>query len=148
VGGQSYIRTLSNDGATTIGNYTIVSSQGTSFATPMVSGVVALMFAVNGALTPAQVTAALQSSARPHPANTFCTTGSNVGKCGAGLLDADAALAAAIGTPASSTSTSTGSGGGGVVAARWCRERCLVAGDRCDGVRDTAAGGSEAVMTA
>ncbi|GAA7755232.1 hypothetical protein HpMS107_02920 [Helicobacter pylori] len=113
VGGQSYIRTLSNDGATTIGNYTIVSSQGTSFATPMVSGVVALMFAVNGALTPAQVTTALQSSARPHPANTFCTTGSNVGKCGAGLLDADAALAAAIGTPASSTSTSTGSGGGG-----------------------------------
>jgi len=118
-GGQSFIRTLSNDGATTVGNYTIVNSQGTSFSTPMVSGVVALMLSLNGSLTPAQVTTALRNSARPHPANTFCTTGNNAGSCGAGLLDADAALTAAVNTtaaPAPAPSSGGGGGGGGALA--------------------------------
>lgn len=120
-GGPSYIRTLYNDGAASPGAYTIVGSQGTSFAAPMVSGVVGLMLAVNPSLTPAQVTAVLKNTARPHPTNTFCTTGSNVGKCGAGLLDADAALAQAPNPPSSgsssgSTSGSSSGGGGGAVS--------------------------------
>ncbi|QUN29426.1 MprA protease, GlyGly-CTERM protein-sorting domain-containing form [Cupriavidus sp. KK10] len=107
----SVIRTLNNDGKTGLGNYVVTSSAGTSFAAPMVSGVVAMMFAVNGSLTPAQVTAALKASARPHPSGTYCTT--NPGVCGAGLLDADGALAAAAGTPPAQAAPAPGNGGGG-----------------------------------
>jgi serine protease len=73
---------------------------GTSMAAPHVAGTVALMLSVNQLLTPAQVTSYLQSSARPHPAHTVCTStdpngvNTNAGLCGAGLLDAAAALAA------------------------------------------------------
>ncbi|SPA49173.1 MprA protease, GlyGly-CTERM protein-sorting domain-containing form [Cupriavidus taiwanensis] len=112
----SVIRTLSNDGKTTLGNYVVASSAGTSFAAPMVSGVVSMMFTLNGSLTPAQVTAALKSSARPHPSGTFCTT--NPGVCGAGLLDADGALLAALGMPpaqAAPAPAADGGGGGGAV---------------------------------
>ena len=70
---ESFIRTLSNDGTTSLGNYNVINSQGTSFAAPLVSGVVSLMLAANPALTPAQVLATLKSSARPHPAGTYCT---------------------------------------------------------------------------
>lgn len=117
---QSYIRTLSNSGTTTATDYTVTASQGTSFAAPMVSGVISLMLTVNGALTPAQTISALKSSARPHPANTFCTM--QTGVCGAGLLDATAALNAAATTPATTTTpapSSSGGGGGGGAVAPW-----------------------------
>ncbi|MFJ4290016.1 MprA protease, GlyGly-CTERM protein-sorting domain-containing form [Cupriavidus sp. NPDC089707] len=107
---------LSNDGKTAPGNYVVTASNaGTSFAAPMVSGVVAMMFALNGSLTPAQVTAALKSSARPHPSGTYCAT--NPGVCGAGLLDADNALAAAVSAPpaAAAPAPSNDGGGGGAV---------------------------------
>ncbi|AGW89441.1 MprA protease, GlyGly-CTERM protein-sorting domain-containing form [Cupriavidus sp. DF5525] len=113
----SVIRTLSNLGQTSLGAYTVSSSQGTSFAAPMVSGVVAMMFAVNGALTPAQVTTALKASARPHPSGTFCTT--NPGVCGAGLLDADGALVAAGAAPAAAVAPAPSSGGGGGAMPVW-----------------------------
>ncbi|SPA40026.1 putative EXTRACELLULAR PROTEASE, subtilisin-like protein [Cupriavidus taiwanensis] len=111
----SVIRTTSNDGKTSLGNYVVASSAGTSFAAPMVSGVVAMMFTLNGSLTPAQVTAALKSSARPHPSGTFCTT--NPGVCGAGLLDADGALLTALGMPPvqAAPAPAADDGGGGAV---------------------------------
>jgi serine protease len=84
----SWIATLSNSGQTT---------PGASFAAPMVSGVVALMFAMNATLTPAQIVGALQRSARPNPVNTYCAT--NPGTCGVGLLDAAAALTAIVSPP-------------------------------------------------
>jgi len=133
-GGSSVIRTPSNAGTTTATTYLISNSAGTSFASPMVAGVVSMMFAVNVALTPAQVTAGLKSSARPHPANTFCTTGTNVGKCGAGLLDADGALAAAanpaaVAAPAPATpAASSGGGGGGGAMTPWSAGVLLVIG--------------------
>jgi serine protease len=65
---------------------------GTSMAAPHVSGVIALMLSMNGALTPTQITSMLRASARPHPAGSSCTLASNAGKCGAGILDAYAAL--------------------------------------------------------
>jgi serine protease len=90
---------------------------GTSFSAPLVSGTVALMLSANPALTNAQVKAALQGSARAfpfrgaladpgsaaiqacHAPNTsvqdqcYCTTST----CGAGMLDAASAVAAARG---------------------------------------------------
>ncbi|MBU68363.1 MAG: MprA protease, GlyGly-CTERM protein-sorting domain-containing form [Cupriavidus sp.] len=109
--GQSFIRTLSNTGTASPGAYTTTDSQGTSFAAPMVSGVAAMMLAVNPSLTPAQVTTVLKNTARAHPANTFCTASGNSGKCGAGLLDADAALALAPNPPAVGSSSGSSSGG-------------------------------------
>jgi serine protease len=63
--------------------------QGTSMATPHVAGVAALMLARNPALMPDQVEGLLKSSARPLPVS--CSQG-----CGAGLVDANAAVDAAI----------------------------------------------------
>ncbi len=110
---QSFIRTLTNAGMASPTTYITVGSQGTSFAAPMVSGVVAMMLAVNPALTPAQATLVLKNTARPHPAGSFCTLSANTGKCGAGLLDADQALAAAPNPPSTGTSSGGSSGGGG-----------------------------------
>lgn len=66
-----------------------VFSNGTSAAAPHVAGLVALMRAANGSLTPAQVEATLKSTAMTA---SRCTEG-----CGAGLVSAQAAVAAATG---------------------------------------------------
>ncbi|HEV8311854.1 MAG TPA: S8 family peptidase [Burkholderiaceae bacterium] len=84
-------------------------SVGTSFSAPLVSGTVALMLSQQPSLTPAAVIAALKSSARAFPTTgadagvtqcrapdstkqdeCYCTTTT----CGAGMLDAAAAVAA------------------------------------------------------
>ncbi len=90
-------------------------SVGTSFAAPLVAGTAALMLSVQPSLTPAQIKAVLQASARAFPSSgvaddpqagpiqqchaptssgqtqCYCTTST----CGAGMLDAGAAVAAA-----------------------------------------------------
>jgi serine protease len=110
---------------------------GTSFASPLAAGVAALMLSTNPALTAAQVRSFLQASARPFPAagadpgtpfcqapgateqdECYCTTAT----CGAGLLDARAAVqAAATGVPPVVTPPppSGGGGGGGALGAGW-----------------------------
>ncbi len=81
---------------------------GTSFSTPIVSGVAALMRAVNGNLTPAQLSARIQASATAFPPNTSglpvcpmvdastdecsCVQG----ECGAGMVNAFSAVKAAL----------------------------------------------------
>jgi serine protease len=83
---------------------------GTSFSAPLVSGTAALMLSANPSLTPAQVTSLLKSTARAFPTSgadsgvatchapdgtdqleCYCTTST----CGAGMLDAAAAVSAA-----------------------------------------------------
>lgn len=94
-------------------------SLGTSFSTPLVAGTVALMLSAQPTLTPAQILRALQAAARPFPimvdngvetpvpqcmAPQYDSTGNPVDQlecqcttdtCGAGMLDAGAAVAAA-----------------------------------------------------
>ncbi|MGO4263752.1 S8 family serine peptidase [Lysobacter sp. TAB13] len=68
----------------------IKSRVGTSVATPHVAGVAALILSAAPTKTPAQVEQILKSSARPIPLSK-CSKG-----CGAGLVDAAAAVAAAV----------------------------------------------------
>lgn len=74
---------------------------GTSMAAPHVAGVAALMLSRNPSLTPSQVKAFLQTYARPFPAMSACVGNPEyVNQCGAGLLDAEAAVVAAAVTAA------------------------------------------------
>jgi subtilisin family serine protease len=76
---------------------TYVYYQGTSMATPHVSGVVSLMYSYRPSLTPAQIRQILQCSVTPFPGGGTC----NTSICGKGILDARNALA----TPPISYST-------------------------------------------
>lgn len=69
--------------------------QGTSMATPVVSGVVSLMLAADaaGRLTPQNVREILRATARPFPEGTRCAADLR-GACGAGIVDAHAAVKA------------------------------------------------------
>ncbi|WP_240974588.1 S8 family serine peptidase [Crystallibacter degradans] len=85
----SGIASTLNDGATVPGAESYFYSQGTSMAAPHVAGVAALMIAGSGGtMTPAAVEQRLKDTARPLPG--VCTAG-----CGAGLVDAAAAVGSA-----------------------------------------------------
>jgi serine protease len=86
-----------NAGTSTPAGDTYAYYMGTSMATPHVAGVVALMLAKNPNLTPDDVAAKLKSTARAFPA--ACSG------CGAGIVDASAAVTAAIGTVVPTTPT-------------------------------------------
>ncbi len=72
---------------------------GTSMATPHVSAVAALMFAVKPTLTPAQVTSLMRQTAHPF-GGAGCPPG-----CGSGIVDAAKAVAAAAGATPTPTPT-------------------------------------------
>jgi serine protease len=88
-GGANSVLSTLNAGSTSPGADSYALYNGTSMATPHVSGVVALMLSVKPTLTPDQVTSILQSTARAFPAT--CS------QCGAGIVNASAAVDAAIG---------------------------------------------------
>jgi serine protease len=111
-------------------------SVGTSFAAPLVAGTAGLMFSAQPTLTPAQLRAQLQATARPFPTTggdngdgsvvpvctapatgvgqlqCYCTTG----LCGAGMLDAGAAVAAVAGSTARIALTTAAPTAGSAVA--------------------------------
>jgi serine protease len=82
---------------------------GTSFSAPIVSGIAALMKSVNNNLTPAQIIARMQAAATPFPAGAAgvptcpatdassgeCVCPNDRSQCGAGMVDALAAVEAA-----------------------------------------------------
>jgi len=87
--GAAILSTL-NAGTKSPGADSYAGYMGTSMATPHVAAVVALMLSKNPNLTPDDVEARLKSSARPFPAS--CSG------CGAGIVDASAAVDAAAGS--------------------------------------------------
>ncbi len=114
------------------GNSDNAANVGTSFASPMVAGVAALMLADTPGMTPSQIVARMQSSAHAFPTSssttsTKCvlastTTDSNgnytdtsqntecvctTATCGAGMVNAAAAVAAASGIFVQITTSST-----------------------------------------
>ncbi len=103
--------------------YNYVRYAGTSMAAPHVTGVASLMLSANPSLTPAQVLSKIQTTARafptPGPACTSppqasacnCTTA----LCGAGILDATAAVAAALNAGAALVSSANPAGAGTAV---------------------------------
>jgi len=97
-GGEKPVVSASNDilstlnnGTTTPGSDSYVFYHGTSMATPQVTGVVALMLSLKPTLKPDDVTYLLQSTTRQFPGD--CA------QCGAGILNARAAVDAATGSP-------------------------------------------------
>jgi serine protease len=89
--GRDGVISTVNAGRTTPAGDALAAFQGTSMAAPHVAGVAALMLSVNNALTPDQIEAAIKASARPVPAGVSCN------QCGAGVVDARAAVDAAAG---------------------------------------------------
>jgi serine protease len=90
-GGVNSVLSTLNAGQMGPGGDSYALYNGTSMATPHVAGVVALMLSVNNSLTPTQVTTLLQSTARAFPAT--CS------QCGSGIVNANAAVDAALGGP-------------------------------------------------
>lgn len=80
-----------NSGSNTPANDSYGFSQGTSMAAPHVAGVAALIKQVKPNATPDEIENILKSTTRAFPAT--CTS------CGTGIVDAAAAVAAAVGTP-------------------------------------------------
>jgi serine protease len=99
------IQSTLNTGFSTPQVPTYAYYQGTSMATPHVAGVVALIRSANPDLTVEQVETILLASVNSFRADARTNSCSQSGKCGAGLVDAQKAVAAAL---------AAGGGGGGV----------------------------------
>jgi len=104
--GGGIISTL-NDGERTIGDPTYASEVGTSMASPIAAGVLALMYSIRPNLTEDEAWEILRTTAKPFAPGSTCddllatvilTDGSEyeTGYCGAGIIDAGAALEALL----------------------------------------------------
>ncbi len=113
-----------NAGRTVATTDALAAFQGTSMAAPHVAAVAALMMSVNTALTPDEVAKRLTASVRAFPAP--CP------QCGAGLVDANAAVDAALvdvvvapppveaaPTPAPAVAAAEDDDGGGALGPAW-----------------------------
>ena len=99
------IWSTTNDGKTEPGRATYGGEEGTSMASPIAAGVVALMYSIRPSLTYTQVWDIISGTARPFNATSDCESqliettmndGSTIttGLCGIGIIDADAAVRA------------------------------------------------------
>lgn len=90
-----------NSGTTAPGQDSYCYLQGTSMAAPHVAGVASLILSQNPSMTPSQVVARIQSTARPFPTGSSC----NTSLCGAGIINAAAAISTSEGACVPSAST-------------------------------------------
>lgn len=88
-----------NNGSTTPGSDAYAWMAGTSMAAPHVSGVVSLMLSLNPSLTPDEILTKIQATARAFPTGTGSDCSTSL--CGAGIINAAAAVAAAACAPGS-----------------------------------------------
>ncbi|MFN8444737.1 MAG: S8 family serine peptidase [Caldilineaceae bacterium] len=110
--------------------------QGTSMAAPHVTGIVSLMLSVNPNLTPAQVLSILQSTATPFPAGSNCRSFG----CGAGLVNAMAAVTKAKGGIMAPTNLQVTMAAVPQIALRWSDNTSDETGfkiERCQGANCT-----------
>jgi len=81
-----------NDGIDALGKPNYDLAEGTSMATPLVTGIAALMYSVKPNITPDQIWEAFKNTVTPWPAGSFCSTASADNSCGAGIANATAAI--------------------------------------------------------
>jgi serine protease len=91
-GSSDGVFSASNSGLTSPSLSTYAYGAGTSFAAPHVSGVVSLMLSVRPSLTSDQVIQIIRDTATPFPDSSNC----NTSRCGAGILNAQRAVAASV----------------------------------------------------
>jgi serine protease len=108
VDGRDGILAISNIGTTTPGNHAFVFAIGTSEAAAHVSGVAALVLSANPSLTADALRTLLRQTARPFPDATC-----NTMTCGAGIVNAGAAVMAAAPAASAPLASDGGDGGGG-----------------------------------
>lgn len=104
-GNAANLWSASNAGTTSPGADNYGYKRGTSFSAPLAAGVASLMLSLNPALPPDQLVVRMRAGARPHTftAGFGTCSGPAAGECncttvacGAGLLDADGAVAQAL----------------------------------------------------
>jgi serine protease len=100
---QDGVLSTSNTGLTAPAADGYRYQQGTSMAAPHVAGVVSLMVSISPTLTFTEALEAMQSTASGFPTGSSCTATT----CGAGIVNAAAALAAVGVPPATPTATVT-----------------------------------------
>lgn len=87
------IVSLSNDGTTVPKDPTYTPARGTSFAAPLVAGTAAMLVARDPLLTAGRILDVVAGTTRQFPPSSVCVAG---GLCGAGMLDAGAALGSVL----------------------------------------------------
>ena len=85
-----------NDGTKGPGAPIYKGEEGTSMAAPVVAGVVALIYSVKPKINFDKVSDVLKSTVTPFPTGSTCEV---KGICGAGIVNAGAAVAAAAALP-------------------------------------------------
>ena len=110
------ITALSNSGSSSPLSDSLTQIAGTSMAAAHVSGVAALLLGLQPGWSPDQVRLALTRSARGFPDHSDCSAS---GLCGAGMLDAAAAVRWQQANPAPAVQPENTSSGGGGGAAGW-----------------------------
>lgn len=110
------LSTLDSGTTSYIGDNSYYFYQGTSMAAPHVAGVASLVLSAHyqasgSFMSPQDVASKLQSTARPFPAGSSC----NTSLCGAGLLDAAAAVQAVSSAPVVNAGADTSVNAGDVV---------------------------------
>ncbi|MFM5905677.1 MAG: S8 family serine peptidase [Micrococcales bacterium] len=93
------ILTTSNSGLKNQGLPTYQLVEGTSFAAPQVAGVVALMLSLRSTLSSSEIEAILKTTSTQYSQSSYCFRRASESPCGAGVVNASAAIDAVLRLP-------------------------------------------------